>query len=58
MGCNPRKLVDQSPSIRAKKILMAKIQDEAGHDGISYCAAETLGVKREDVKFIAIGRKG
>ena len=26
---------------------MAKIQDEAGHGLYLYCAAETLGVKRE-----------
>ncbi len=37
----------RAPSLRAKKILMAKIQDEAGHGLYLYCAAETLGVKRE-----------
>ena len=37
----------KAPSLRSKKILMAKIQDEAGHGLYLYCAAETLGVKRE-----------
>ena len=37
----------RAPSLRSKKILMAKIQDEAGHGLYLYCAAETLGVKRE-----------
>ena len=37
----------RDPSLRSKKILMAKIQDEAGHGLYLYCAAETLGVSRE-----------
>jgi len=37
----------RAPSLRSKKILMAKIQDEGGHGLYLYCAAETLGVKRE-----------
>lgn len=37
----------RAPSLRAKKILMAKIQDEGGHGLYLYCAAETLGVARE-----------
>jgi len=37
----------RAPSLRAKKILMAKIQDEAGHGLYLYCAAETLGVSRD-----------
>ena len=37
----------RAPSLRSKKILMAKIQDEAGHGLYLYCAAETLGIKRE-----------
>ena len=40
----------RAPSLRAKKILMAKIQDEGGHGLYLYCAAETLGVSRD--KFI------
>ena len=37
----------RAPSLRAKKILMAKIQDEGGHGLYLYCAAETLGVSRD-----------
>jgi len=37
----------RAPSIRSKMILLAKIQDEAGHGLYLYSAAETLGVKRE-----------
>jgi ring-1,2-phenylacetyl-CoA epoxidase subunit PaaA len=37
----------RAPSLRSKKILMAKIQDEAGHGLYLYRAAETLGVSRE-----------
>jgi ring-1,2-phenylacetyl-CoA epoxidase subunit PaaA len=39
--------VSRAPSLRSKKILMAKIQDEAGHGLYLYCAAETLGVTRD-----------
>ncbi len=39
--------VSRAPSLRSKKILMAKIQDEAGHGLYLYCAAETLGVSRD-----------
>tara|TARA_B100001758_G_C18403406_1_gene610438 strand:- start:125 stop:1090 length:966 start_codon:yes stop_codon:yes gene_type:complete len=50
IGMQPEKnWLTRAPSIRAKKILMAKIQDEAGHGLYLYCAAETLGVKREQV---------
>lgn len=50
IGMQPEKnWLTRAPSIRAKKILMAKIQDEAGHGLYLYCAAETLGVKREKV---------
>ena len=38
----------RAPSIRAKKILLAKIQDEAGHGMYLYSAAETLGVSRAE----------
>jgi ring-1,2-phenylacetyl-CoA epoxidase subunit PaaA len=50
IGMQPEKnWLTRAPSIRSKKILMAKIQDEAGHGLYLYCAAETLGVKREQV---------
>jgi ring-1,2-phenylacetyl-CoA epoxidase subunit PaaA len=39
--------ITRAPSLRAKKILMAKIQDEGGHGLYLYCAAETLGVSRD-----------
>ena len=39
--------ITRSPSLRAKKILLAKIQDEGGHGLYLYSAAETLGVSRE-----------
>ncbi len=39
--------ITRAPSIRAKKVLLAKIQDEAGHGLYLYSACETLGVSRE-----------
>ena len=36
----------RAPSLRAKVILLAKIQDEAGHGQYLYSAAETLGKTR------------
>lgn len=39
----------RAPSIRAKKILLAKIQDEGGHGLYIYSAAETLGTSREEM---------
>ena len=39
--------LSRTPSIRAKKILLAKIQDEGGHGLYLYSAAETLGVSRD-----------
>jgi len=41
--------LSRSPSLRAKKILMAKIQDEAGHGLYLYSATETLGVSRDEI---------
>ncbi len=38
--------ITRAPSIRSKKILLAKIQDEGGHGLYLYSAAETLGVSR------------
>jgi ring-1,2-phenylacetyl-CoA epoxidase subunit PaaA len=38
-----------APSLRRKAILMAKVQDEAGHGLYLYSAAETLGVSREEL---------
>ena len=37
----------RAPSLRAKVILLAKVQDEAGHGQYLYSAAETLGKTRD-----------
>jgi len=39
----------RAPSLKRKAILIAKVQDEAGHGLYLYGAAETLGVSREDL---------
>jgi ring-1,2-phenylacetyl-CoA epoxidase subunit PaaA len=39
--------ISRAPSLRSKKILLAKIQDEGGHGLYLYGAAETLGVDRD-----------
>lgn len=41
--------VTRAPSLKRKAILLAKIQDEAGHGLYLYSAAETLGVERDDL---------
>jgi len=41
--------VTRAPSLRAKQILLAKIQDEGGHGLYLYSAAETLGISREEM---------
>jgi ring-1,2-phenylacetyl-CoA epoxidase subunit PaaA len=41
--------ISRAPSLRSKKILLAKIQDEGGHGLYLYSAAETLGVSREQL---------
>src|SRR3954468_23098719 len=40
--------ITRAPSLRRKAILMAKVQDEAGHGLYLYSAAETLGADRGD----------
>jgi len=40
--------VTRAPNLRRKAILLAKIQDEAGHGLYLYSAVETLGADRED----------
>lgn len=42
--------ITRAPSLYRKAILMAKVQDEAGHGLYLYSAAETLGVKRNDLQ--------
>lgn len=39
--------ITRAPSLRRKAILLAKVQDEAGHGLYLYSAAETLGVDRD-----------
>jgi ring-1,2-phenylacetyl-CoA epoxidase subunit PaaA len=39
----------RAPSLRRKAILLAKVQDEAGHGLYLYAAAETLGADRADL---------
>src|SRR4029077_9239259 len=41
--------ITRAPSLRRQGILMAKVQDEAGHGLYLYCAAETLGVDRAEL---------
>jgi ring-1,2-phenylacetyl-CoA epoxidase subunit PaaA len=45
------------PSLRRKAVLLAKVQDEAGHGLYLYSAAETLGADRADLTDKLIGRK-
>jgi ring-1,2-phenylacetyl-CoA epoxidase subunit PaaA len=41
--------ITRAPSLRRKMILLAKVQDEAGHGQYLYHAAETLGATREEM---------
>jgi ring-1,2-phenylacetyl-CoA epoxidase subunit PaaA len=41
--------ITRAPNLRRKMILLAKVQDEAGHGQYLYHAAETLGVSREEM---------
>jgi ring-1,2-phenylacetyl-CoA epoxidase subunit PaaA len=41
--------ITRAPSLRRKAILLAKVQDEAGHGLYLYSAAETLGADRGDL---------
>ena len=41
--------VTRAPTLQRKAILLAKIQDEAGHGLYLYSAAETLGVSRDEL---------
>ncbi|WP_203938954.1 1,2-phenylacetyl-CoA epoxidase subunit PaaA [Spirilliplanes yamanashiensis] len=41
--------ISRAPSLKRKAILLAKVQDEAGHGLYLYAAAETLGVSRADL---------
>ncbi|MGO1182377.1 MAG: 1,2-phenylacetyl-CoA epoxidase subunit PaaA [Micrococcaceae bacterium] len=41
--------ISRAPSLKRKSILMAKVQDEAGHGLYLYSAAETLGTSRHEL---------
>ncbi|HEX7658071.1 MAG TPA: Phenylacetic acid catabolic protein, partial [Pseudonocardiaceae bacterium] len=43
--------ITRAPSLRRKAILLAKVQDEAGHGLYLYSAAETLGVARAELVY-------
>ena len=50
--------ITRAPSLKRKAILLAKVQDEAGHGLYLYGAAETLGVTREHlVELLLAGRQ-
>jgi ring-1,2-phenylacetyl-CoA epoxidase subunit PaaA len=40
--------ITRAPSLKRKAILLAKVQDEAGHGLYLYSACETLGITREE----------
>lgn len=41
--------ITRAPSLKRKAILMAKVQDEAGHGLYLYSSAETLGIGRQEM---------
>ncbi|HET8642314.1 MAG TPA: 1,2-phenylacetyl-CoA epoxidase subunit PaaA [Pseudonocardiaceae bacterium] len=49
--------ISRAPSLRRKAILLAKVQDEAGHGLYLYAATETLGVDRSELTDKLIGGK-
>jgi len=46
--------ITRAPSLRRKAILLAKVQDEAGHGLYLYSAAETLGADRTELTEMLI----
>ena len=58
IGMQPeRNWITRAPTLRRKAILMAKVQDEAGHGMYLYSAAETLGVSRDELMDMLIAGK-
>ncbi len=49
--------ISRAPSLQRKAILMAKVQDEAGHGMYLYSAAETLGVSRDQLVELLLAGK-
>ena len=41
--------ITRAPSLRAKMVLIAKVQDEGGHGLYLYSACETLGITRDEL---------
>lgn len=41
--------ITRAPTLERKAILLAKVQDEAGHGLYLYCGVETLGVSRDEL---------
>lgn len=41
--------ISRAPTLKRKAILLAKVQDEAGHGLYLYSAAETLGISRDEM---------
>ena len=50
--------ITRAPSLKRKAILMAKVQDEAGHGLYLYSAAQTLGITRDEMMRAAHRRQG
>jgi ring-1,2-phenylacetyl-CoA epoxidase subunit PaaA len=46
--------ITRAPSLRRKAILLAKVQDEAGHGMYLYSAAETLGASRDELTALLV----
>src|SRR5919107_1583109 len=49
--------ITRAPSLRRKAVLLAKVQDEAGHGLYLYSACETLGVSRGELTRLLIEGK-
>lgn len=49
--------ITRAPSLERKAILLAKVQDEAGHGLYLYSAAETLGVSRDELTEMLLSDK-
>jgi ring-1,2-phenylacetyl-CoA epoxidase subunit PaaA len=50
--------ISRAPSLKRKAILLAKVQDEAGHGLYLYAATETLGIDRDElVDMLIDGRQ-
>jgi ring-1,2-phenylacetyl-CoA epoxidase subunit PaaA len=49
--------ITRAPSLKRKAILLAKVQDEAGHGLYLYSATETLGITREQTIMTCIAER-